>query len=1054
VRLLELEIVGFGAIANRRIDLSRGDGALQLIYGPNEAGKSTTLRAILGLLFGIDHHSPDAKLFGSDALRLRAKLCDADGRVLAISRRKGSKNTLLDAADEPLDEAVLQRALGGLTAPVFRTMFGLDHERLRAGGEQLRLGQGDLGESLFQAGLGVSGLHEALGRLGKEAEELWKPRGQKPLNQAIEAHAQARKSVREHGKRAEAVRDQERELDAAREERGALQLRRTELQSEQSRLARALRVLPKLAQRRELGDKRAALGSTPQLPDDCEQLRSGAQHELIVCASQREQLERSLARLERSRAEMVIPESLLALSPEHVREIRNRLGSHLKAATDLPIRRAELRAHELDAAAALRTLGHPVAFEAVESLRVDTATQTRIAKLAREHSGRLERVEAAERGLQAAQLQLDKARADLDALPRASAEQGVAQPVASALPSESVVEAFRARFERLEQARARHEIAAQSLRDRDERVQTQLDRIAREGAPPTEADLLRVRAARDALLPQIRAALAGEISALPRLVLEFEALQQRADDTADRLRREAGRVAELSQLQAERDAIVRSHARLEHDRSELAAQADGLLAQWRRTWLPLAIVPLAPVEMRSLLARISGLLESGERDRTDALRRRAQAQQELDRWQRGWSELMGRLNLDPEASAEEAQAVVDELRRLFEKVDAMRQLRARIEAIERDAAQFEREVGALVARHLPELGGAPLEHAAEQLVRRYEQAQRECEQRERLEQELGEAQSQLADVRSRAAQAERVIAELLRLARVPDLEALAQAEQHWRQARELEQQLAVIEVDLFALGEGATLDELVHQASELGPDRMRARLEDIKDDLAAVDARRDELNHQIARLELGLESLRKGDLAAQSAAEAEQHLSRIKTLAHGYVRKRLAAELLRREIRRYRDANQGPIVGRASELFARLTLGRYPRLSVGYDDRDEPVLRCVDDAGRGIGVEALSDGTRDQLYLALRLSSLERFARHNPPMPLVLDDVLIHFDDERARAALAVLGELSATTQVLFFTHHKRLLELAREAIAKPGLCEHRLGEERLSPPMVQRELF
>ena len=435
MRLLELEIIGFGAIANRRIDLSRGAGALQLIYGPNEAGKSTTLRAILGLLFGIDHHSPDAKLFGSEALRLRAKLCDAEGRVLAVSRRKGSKNTLLDAADQPLDEAVLQRALGGLTAPVFRTMFGLDHERLRAGGEQLRLGQGDLGESLFQAGLGVSGLHEALARLGKEAEELWKPRGQKPLNQAIEAHAQARKSVREHGKRAEAVRDQEKELDAARQERVALQSRRTELQSEQSRLARALRVLPKLAQRRELGDKRAGLGSsTPQLPDDCEQLRSGAQHELIATASQREQLERSVARLVRARAELVVPDSLLSLSPQHVREIRNRLGSHLKAATDLPVRRAELRAHELDAAAALRALGEPVAFEQVESLRVDTATQTRIAKLAREHSGLLERVEAAERGLDAARLQLDKARAELDALPRAPAAEGAAQAL-SALPT-------------------------------------------------------------------------------------------------------------------------------------------------------------------------------------------------------------------------------------------------------------------------------------------------------------------------------------------------------------------------------------------------------------------------------------------------------------------------------------------------------------------------------------------------------------------------------------------------------------------------------------------
>ncbi len=65
-------------------------------------------------------------------------------------------------------------------------------------------------------------------------------------------------------------------------------------------------------------------------------------------------------------------------------------------------------------------------------------------------------------------------------------------------------------------------------------------------------------------------------------------------------------------------------------------------------------------------------------------------------------------------------------------------------------------------------------------------------------------------------------------------------------------------------------------------------------------------------------------------------------------------------------------------------------------------------------------------------------------MPLVLDDVLIEFDDERARAALQVLGDLAATTQVLFFTHHARIVELARETLPGAELVEHHLSEERV----------
>jgi recombinational DNA repair ATPase RecF len=65
-----------------------------------------------------------------------------------------------------------------------------------------------------------------------------------------------------------------------------------------------------------------------------------------------------------------------------------------------------------------------------------------------------------------------------------------------------------------------------------------------------------------------------------------------------------------------------------------------------------------------------------------------------------------------------------------------------------------------------------------------------------------------------------------------------------------------------------------------------------------------------------------------------------------------------------------------------------------------------------VPVEGMSDGTRDQLYLALRIAALEQQFRANGPMPVVADDLLINFDDRRAAAALRVLAELSHSTQV------------------------------------------
>jgi uncharacterized protein YhaN len=90
----------------------------------------------------------------------------------------------------------------------------------------------------------------------------------------------------------------------------------------------------------------------------------------------------------------------------------------------------------------------------------------------------------------------------------------------------------------------------------------------------------------------------------------------------------------------------------------------------------------------------------------------------------------------------------------------------------------------------------------------------------------------------------------------------------------------------------------------------------------------------------------------------------------------------------------------------------------------------------------MSDGTQDQLYLALRLASLEKFSADGEPLPLLVDDALVNFDNARAGAALKVLADLEPKTQVIFFTHHQHMVELAGEAVSGQILHVQNLGEE------------
>ena len=161
--------------------------------------------------------------------------------------------------------------------------------------------------------------------------------------------------------------------------------------------------------------------------------------------------------------------------------------------------------------------------------------------------------------------------------------------------------------------------------------------------------------------------------------------------------------------------------------------------------------------------------------------------------------------------------------------------------------------------------------------------------------------------------------------------------------------------------------------------------------------------------------------------------------AERYIKVHTAARLLRWAIERYREQKQGPLLSRAGDIFAALTLGSFVRLAVDYE-RDPPTLYGQRAGGERVGVEGLSDGSRDQLYLALRLAALELHLEQAQAMPFIADDLVVNYDDARARAGLEALAELSERTQVIFLSHHEHLVPVA-EAVFGVGLNVVRMGE-------------
>ena len=160
MRLRRLDLTRYGKFTNHTIDFGEKvvDGPdFHVIYGLNEAGKSTTLSGFLDLLFGIEERSRYGFLHQYAAMEVGAVL-ELEGKRHEVRRVKQRTGSLRDAAGQPVAEALVAGPLAGLGREAYRMMFSLDDQTLEDGGNAILESKGDLGELLFSASAGLSGL--------------------------------------------------------------------------------------------------------------------------------------------------------------------------------------------------------------------------------------------------------------------------------------------------------------------------------------------------------------------------------------------------------------------------------------------------------------------------------------------------------------------------------------------------------------------------------------------------------------------------------------------------------------------------------------------------------------------------------------------------------------------------------------------------------------------------------------------------------------------------------------------------------------------------------
>ena len=223
-------------------------------------------------------------------------------------------------------------------------------------------------------------------------------------------------------------------------------------------------------------------------------------------------------------------------------------------------------------------------------------------------------------------------------------------------------------------------------------------------------------------------------------------------------------------------------------------------------------------------------------------------------------------------------------------------------------------------------GASSIEIAASELLERLRIARETWTAKQAL---IKQRETELANARNAEQsfnEASLQLTALCQEARCASVDDLPRAEQRSRDVLELRDRLKVLDEQIQQLCAGEPLDAFRQAALALDPDRLPDQLQALANEIAQLDADRGELNQTLGREQQALKAMDGSSRAAEAAEQAEELKARLAVDIEEYARLRLAAVVLHEAIDRYRKRSQGPVLDRASDLFARFTLGSFQGL--------------------------------------------------------------------------------------------------------------------------------
>jgi uncharacterized protein YhaN len=225
------------------------------------------------------------------------------------------------------------------------------------------------------------------------------------------------------------------------------------------------------------------------------------------------------------------------------------------------------------------------------------------------------------------------------------------------------------------------------------------------------------------------------------------------------------------------------------------------------------------------------------------------------------------------------------------------------------------------------------------------------------------------------------------------------------------------------VGIGEQYDIFIESISSTSPSEIDSKLQEMENRLTELREKLDTDKEQIGEKRNEIQQLASNEVLLENQCKLESKKEQLNDYARDWVRAKIALFVLGKAILKYENTRQPEVIKATQEIFANITDHAYPVIIKSVETNE---IKIQDAACRSKSVVKMSRGTREQLYFAMRLGLIEVYEIEREPMPIVMDDILVNFDDDRGPSAIQELVKFAEDRQIIILTCHNNTFNLYR----------------------------